>query len=95
MFSMILGITIITNYYVGSCSNRVSKAQNNRYEWARLGEELGNTSDYLTNEVRQYVITGDYSHFYNYWNEIYEEQRREQIIEELQQCYLTKREMNL
>lgn len=95
MFSMILGITIITNYYVGSCSNRVSKAQNNRYEWARLGEELGNTSDYLTNEVRQYVITGDYSHFYNYWNEIYEEQRREQIIEELQQCHLTKREMNL
>lgn len=57
-----------------------AKAQKNRYEWTKLGGILEDASDYLTSEVRQYVITGDAGYFYDYWNEVYKVKRRDMAV---------------
>ena len=44
-------------------------------------DEFGDTSAYLTDEVRAYAANGDKVHFDNYWNEVNNEKNRERNIE--------------
>lgn len=95
VFSIMLFITFISCYYVDSCIRKEAEAQKNRYEWTKLGGILEDASDYLTSEVRQYVITGDSGYFYNYWNEVYKVKRRDIAVEKLKSYHLTKHEIHL
>lgn len=95
VFSIVLLITFISCYYVDICIRKEAQAQKNRYEWTQLGEILEDTSDFLTSQVRQYVITGDSGYFYNYWNEVYEVKSREMAVEKLKLCHLTNEEIHL
>jgi CHASE3 domain sensor protein len=45
---------------------------------------LMNASDYLTNQVRLYVMTGDTTHLQNYWHEVEHTKTREEVLSELQ-----------
>lgn len=49
----------------------------------KLGENLADASDYLTDEARRYSVTGDISHLYNYWHEVRVTQTRDKVISEL------------
>lgn len=95
IFFIVLLITLVSCYYVNVCVKKEAQAQKNRYEWTRLGETLEDASDYLTNNVRQYVLTGNTGYFYDYWNEVYEGRRRDQAVNKLKSYQLTKDERKL
>ncbi|MGN0553066.1 MAG: response regulator [Oscillospiraceae bacterium] len=65
------------------CTERESQARLNSQELHDLGEKLADASDYLTDEARRYSVTGDITHLYNYWHEVYVTQTRDNVITEL------------
>ena len=95
LFCVVLLIPLISCYYVNQCVNEEIKAQKRRYDWTKLGEQLEDASDYLTSEARQYVITGDSGHFYNYWDEVCEVRERDEALKKLEQVDLGNREKML
>ena len=50
--------------------------------------ELRDSSDYLTNEVRSFAVTGELSHFRKYWDEARNEKHREKAIAEMEKADL-------
>ena len=44
-------------------------------------DEFGDTSAYLTDEVRAYAANGDKTHYDNYWNEVNNNKNREKNVE--------------
>lgn len=67
----------------------------NRHECEKQSQILEDTSDYLTNEVWQFIATQDVKHLHNYWNEIYINKNREKAVQVLRELSLTKKEENL
>lgn len=65
------------------CIENEATAQKNRYELKALGESLADASDYLTDEVRKYAVTGEIEHLYNYWYEVEVTKRRDNAIDTL------------
>lgn len=76
-------IIFLSNRYMDICTERESQARFNSQELHDLGEKLANASDYLTDEARRYSVTGDITHLYNYWHEVYVTQTRDNVITEL------------
>lgn len=95
LFCVVFIIPLISCYYVNQCVEEEAKAQKKRYDWTKLGEQLEDASDYLTSEARQYVITGDSGHFYNYWEEVCEVRARDDALEKLEKGGLYSREETL
>ena len=83
-FLAVICIILFSNRYMDICVTRESQAQSNRTELAALGSTLADASDYLTDEVRKYAVTGDVQHLYNYWNEVYVEKRRDTAVTTLE-----------
>ena len=67
-----------TNMY--NESNRITQ---NTIELQNSANELMEASDYLTQEMQVFVVTGDRQHLDNYFNEAYIERRRDRALEEL------------
>ena len=61
------------------------RAFEEQLEFIELSHSLSAASDYLTQEVRYYIQTGDKKHFDNYWREVNETRRREKAIERLKE----------
>lgn len=61
------------------------RAFEEQLEFFELSHSLNAASDYLTQEARYYVQTGDKKHFDNYWREVNETRRREKAIERLKE----------
>ncbi len=59
---------------------------------AGYAEQFINTSAYLTQEVRSYVITGDPNHYNNYWREVNTDQNREKAVAELKEAGIPQEE---
>ena len=51
-------------------NSAVDKANIDRFELTFNANRFMNGSTYLTDQVRNYAVTGDIEHFDNYWNEI-------------------------
>ncbi len=64
-------------------------------ELKALGIELVNVTDYLTEQVRKYVINGDKVYYNNYLKEVKETQRRESIVKRLEELKISNKEMDL
>lgn len=88
VFLLLLGSAAVWLYdrqseQVNACIDRQIEVVENR----RIGEEQGlalsELSDYLTEQVRYFVITGDTIYMTNYWKEVEQVRRREQILEKL------------
>jgi len=94
-FVAVLFMILFSNQYMNTCVSYESEAQKNRTELRTLGEALAEASDYLTDEVRQYAITGDLEHLYNYWYEVEDERRRDTVIDELVHYNLPQQEKAL
>lgn len=52
-------------------------------EFKQLGLDLAKASDYLTNEVRFYSVTGDKAHLDSYWREVNETRSRDRVLSRL------------
>jgi hypothetical protein len=82
-FVTVLLIILAGNIYMNLCIENEAAAQKNRYELKALGESLADASDYLTDEVRKYAVTGEIEHLYNYWYEVEITKRRDNAINTL------------
>lgn len=59
------------------------EVQSRRMLCAELRRELENASDYLTEQARSYVITGNSDDMTDYWEEIHTGKRREAVMAQL------------
>lgn len=80
------------NNLARASSSNLQSAYNSQLKYRTMANQLKETSDYLSNEVRMYAVTGDMSHFMNYWNEVKNEKRREKVIDELEKMKLPDEE---
>lgn len=94
LFVVILGIIFTSNRHMGKWVEEEAQAQTNRYKMTALGESLADASDYLTDEVRKFAVTGEMEHLYNYWYEVYETKARDTAIDELTVYEPPKEELN-
>lgn len=58
-------------------------------------ESFVNASEYLTNEVRAYVASGNRTHYDNYWREVNTDKNREKAVAGLQEQGITAKENEL
>ncbi|WP_176835591.1 MULTISPECIES: methyl-accepting chemotaxis protein [unclassified Paenibacillus] len=70
------------------------EAVNKQAEFKQLGFDLSNSSDYLTNEARQYVLFRDKVHYNNYWREVNETKSRDRVIARLEELNAPKEELD-
>lgn len=54
LFIAVCAIVICGYRYMNECTQNESMAQNNRYKFTKLSNDLAETSDFLTNEARKY-----------------------------------------
>jgi methyl-accepting chemotaxis protein len=71
------------------------RARDLQAEFKQLGDDLGNASDYLTNEARRYVQFGDKEHYDNYWREVKETKTRDRVVARLKELGAPQRELDL
>ncbi|MBN9007145.1 MAG: hypothetical protein J0H40_17235 [Rhizobiales bacterium] len=64
-------------------------------EFKQLGLDLAEASDYLTDEVRTYTVTGQKQHFDNYWREVNETKSRDRVISRLKELGAAPDELSL
>ena len=64
-------------------------------EYETLSKTMNAASDYLTDEARYYVHTGDRVHLDNYWREVRETKRRDGVIARLKELNVPQAYMDL
>ncbi len=67
-----------------SSAETLQEAYSNQITYRTLASDLGNYSDYLTNEVRKFAVTQDLQYFENYWDEAKLQMHREKIIAQIE-----------
>ncbi|MBS2967839.1 HAMP domain-containing protein [Metabacillus sp. KIGAM252] len=89
------GITIISlALLITSLINR-GEAFDRQLEFKNLAVELEGASDYLTNEVRNYVVLGEQEHVDNYWKEVNETKTRDKVVSRLKELNTPKQLLSL
>lgn len=78
---------------VDSCIEKQNQVEKSRRVCEEQSRLLADTSDYLTEEVRRFVVTGKAEYMKNYWHEIEDTQSREKALEKLSTQNLTKEEI--
>ncbi len=64
-------------------------------EFKQLGLDLAKASDYLTDEVRFYTVTGQKKHLDNYWREVKETKSRDRVVTRLKELGAPADELGL
>lgn len=82
---IILFLLSITLFKMNDFFNKERTYKYDEFELYKLGIQLENASDYLTEQARNYVQTGDISFFDNYQNEVNNIKTRENIISRLKE----------
>lgn len=94
-FIIISCIIGFSEKYMSDCIRRETTAQHNRQKLRELGEQLADASDYLTEQARQYSLSGDIEYLYNYWNEVIYIKSRENAVDRLSAYNPPEKEKNL
>jgi hypothetical protein len=82
LFIIALGLCIALWFFkINIETERMTQV--NQIEYTNLGNELSNASDFLTNNVRAFVMTGNSKHLQNYWLEINKIRTREKVLNRL------------
>lgn len=95
IFSFIAFLLINSFNYMRFCVHAEQDAEQRKTQYEEMGEKLSKASDYLTEEVRKFVVTKDLEHLNNYWKEVKIEKNREKVIENLSPLKLPKSEERL
>ncbi|OLS01623.1 methyl-accepting chemotaxis protein [Tissierella creatinophila] len=80
---IILNVFAVFELNIGIKAERIAKDR--QFQFANLGLQLRDASDYLTNQVRAYVQFGEKIYYDNYWKEVNETQTREKTISKLKE----------
>lgn len=96
---LLIGIMMIFVLSSGwSIKQSVRKEQGSesvQLKFQRSSQTLSDTSDYLTDEVRKFVVTGELKYMKNYWQEVREKKTREAAIASFQSSDIPSRELQL
>lgn len=77
---------------VNSCIDQQTKVLESRRLGEEQGQALADLSDYLTEQVKYFVVTGNTRYLDNYWKEVEEVRRREKIMDKLESLNATEEE---
>jgi methyl-accepting chemotaxis protein len=69
--------------YAQSAVGREQDAVERQAEFRQLGSALADASDFLTDEAREYAVTGDREHLDDYWHEIDVTKTRDRVLQRL------------
>ena len=75
----------VTSIMVMSCNKKIISVYEKENNLIAYTQQFIDASDYLTNEARAYATTGDKIYYNNYWREVNETKRRENIVEQMKQ----------
>lgn len=95
IFAAVAIAMLFSTYYMNISVTEEENAQTRRSEYQKQGENLADASDYLTEEVQYFAVTGQIQHFYNYWYEIKETKQREEAIHNFESSNPPEREKKL
>ncbi len=90
-----LVLTALLLIIYGSTTDRLSMANEERFDLTYNANRFMNGSAYLTNEVRAYASTSDQEHYDNYWREVNELDNRTKGVEAMQKIGITAEEQDL
>ncbi|MGB5902058.1 MAG: methyl-accepting chemotaxis protein [Xanthobacteraceae bacterium] len=97
-----LGATAVLTFLIGiliwqwQANSAAERAATTRAaEFKQLGSDLANASDYLTDEVRFYTVTGEKTYLDNYWREVKETKSRDRVLVRLKELGATADELGL
>src|SRR3990167_8877034 len=96
VFLLVLGIGLVTSIYFFNHFLKVErKAESSEAIYITLATQLSADSNYLTNAVREFVMTGNPNYLQDYWYEADIARGRDKIIEQLDQLSLPESEKAL
>lgn len=90
-----LGIAIFLVIATILANNRLIARKDDRYALVDNAYDFWQASQYLTAEARNYVVTGELSHYNNYWNEVNTAKRRDIAEENMHKIGLSESEKTL
>jgi methyl-accepting chemotaxis protein len=85
LFAAIAIALCVSIFNAKGASADLEHALQREQSFERAGNQLSNASDFLTNEVRSYAVSGDKSHLDAYWNEIDVAKRRDKAVQMLKE----------
>lgn len=85
MTLIISAVLLIFTYMTASRYTNVEENTENYIDWQQAAQSLQSGSDYLTEQVRQFAVTGVETYMDNYFTESTETRQREAAIETLEE----------
>ena len=92
VLSILAGV-MIWRQQVNIATERAALAQ--AAEFKQLGLDLAGASDYLTDQIRFYTVTGEKAYLDAYWREVKETKTRDRVVKQLQELGATADELDL
>ncbi len=75
---------LVVNY----ANRKLNQAKTDQMDLVVYADTFGDTSSFLTNQVRFYAATGDRQYYDNYWNEVNTAKNREKYVAAMQEVGL-------
>lgn len=88
-------LLLLTGWRLRDGISREVEVQRSQAYYKEMSDQLLEASDYLTDEVRRFAVTGERAYMDDYWNELLTVKRREQAVEELERAGLSAEELEL
>jgi methyl-accepting chemotaxis protein len=92
VMALLLGSNV---YFFNQAIIKEDKAIIKRSKFKQLSLELAQASDYLTDQARQFAVTGEIEHLQNYWQEIEVTQTRDHVLTQLKDLGASPDKLNL
>ena len=92
VIALLLGSNV---YFLNRAITKEEDAVTKRAEFKQLGLELAQASNYLTEQARQFAVTGEIEHLQNYWQEIEVTQTRDRVLSRLKDLGASPDKLNL
>lgn len=93
--SLILCSIIYSATYINLCIKNEQYEETKRQEYENLSQLLVKSSDYLTDSVRNFVVTKDLIYLDSYWKEVKINRNRDKAIEKLSNMELSNHDKRL
>lgn len=81
----LIALSILAFFLIVQAQRNVDKAYQDRYELMECAWQFVDASDFLTAEVRSYVVTGERVHYDNYWQEVEKDQNRDKAVKRMEE----------
>jgi methyl-accepting chemotaxis protein len=89
----VLICAILVTVGLRGANRELRELQAQQLEICLYASEFGEVSNYLTNEARSYVVTGDKKHYDNYEKEVNKDKNREKLLEKMKEIGLSQEEL--